>query len=304
MDRLACDRMFVAVLEAGSFAGAATRYKVSSGQASKMISRLETELGVQLIKRTTRALSSTEVGQAYYERVKLLLEEHDALDISVRSASQTPAGLLRLTAPISFGTVQLSPVLLDFARIYPSIRMDVSFSDRLVDLVEEGFDVAIRVASLTDSSLMARRLCHTRIVAVASPDYLAAYGEPANLQDLATRDCIIDTNFRDPHSWVFRDAQTHRAHAVKISGRLQFSNGEACKMAAENGLGIAYLPSFIVGESIRQGKLKRILSQCEPQRLDVYALYPRARHLAVKVRALVDFLVTRFHGEPVWDRGW
>ncbi|MCT4494033.1 LysR substrate-binding domain-containing protein [Bosea minatitlanensis] len=235
MDRLDCDRMFVAVLDTGSFATAARRLGVSSGQASKLVSKLETDLSVQLLKRTTRALSPTEVGQAYYERMKALLEEFDTLDASVRNASGAPAGRLRLTAPMSFGTLQLAPVLLDFARAFPDIQLDVGFSDRVVNLIDEGFDVAVRIGNPVDSSLIARKLYDARIVVVAASSYLERYGEPLRADDLVRHDCIIDSNFRDPLNWRFAPASAAGSTVIAVSGRLRFSNGETCLAAARAG---------------------------------------------------------------------
>ena len=206
MDRLDCDRMFVAVLESGGFSRAAARLGTSSGQASKLVSKLEADLGVQLLNRTTRALSPTELGQAYFEQIKRLLEEFDALDDSVRHASGKASGRLGLTVPMSFGTAQLAPVLIDFARAYPDIQLDVSFSDRVVNLVDEGFDVAVRVGNPSDTSLIARKLCPMRVVTAASPAYLGEKGEPLAPAQLADHDCIIDTNFREPLVWRFHAA--------------------------------------------------------------------------------------------------
>ncbi|GGC75566.1 LysR family transcriptional regulator [Chelatococcus reniformis] len=304
MDRLDCDRMFVAVLDAGSFAGAAQRLGTSSGQASKLVSRLEADLGVQLIKRTTRALSPTEVGQAYYERVKALLDEFDALDAAVRHASGTPAGRLRLTAPMSFGTIQLTPALLAFVQAFPAIQLEVSFSDSVVDLVDEGFDIAVRVGRTADSSLIARKLGEARVILVAAQSYLERKGTPQVPGDLAGHDCIIDTNFRDPTNWRFTGGSSGDMLTVAVTGRLRFSNGEACLAAAAAGLGIAYVPSFIAGPSIREGRLRRLLPGAESAPLGIHALCPPARHLALKVRALVDFLADRFRGPPEWESGW
>jgi DNA-binding transcriptional LysR family regulator len=304
LDRLSLDRLFVAVLETRSFIAASGRMGVSSGQASKMLSRLEADLGVQLIKRTTRALSPTEIGQVYYERVKVLLEERDALDASIRQTSGAPSGRLRITAPMSFGAIQLVPALLAFAEEYPGISLDVSFSDRLADLVEEGFDVAVRIGHLSDSSLIVRRLCDARIVTVAAPTYLTTYGVPLRPEELSQHTCIIDTNFRAPHIWSFRDDTSGQNIQVPVTGRIAFSNGEACLTAAERGLGIACLPSFIAGTKIREGKLTPLLRNFEPPTLGIHALYPPARHLAAKVRALSDFLLDYFRSRAKWDEGW
>lgn len=304
VDRISLDRLFVSVLETGSFVAASERMGVSSGQASKMLSRLETDLGVQLIKRTTRALSPTEIGQVYYERIKVLLEQRDELDASIRNTSGAPSGRLRITAPMSFGSAQLMPALLDFAERYPTLKFDVSFSDRLADLVEDGFDLAVRIGQLSDSSLIARRLCDARIVMVASPAYLEAHGTPTTPEDLTHHECIIDTNFRNPHSWPFRTQTSGQPLTIPVAGRITLSNGEACLMAAERGLGLALLPSFIAGPKLREGRLVALLRDAESPPLGVHALYPPARHLALKIRVLSDFLAEYFRGKPEWDEGW
>lgn len=297
MDRLDCDRMFVAVLETGSFTAAAARLGTSSGQASKLVSRLEAELGVRLLNRTTRAVAATEAGQAYFERVRVLLDEFDGLDLAIRNISDAPRGRLRLTAPVSFGTRTLVPALNAFAALYPEIALDVSFTDRLVDLVDEGFDLAVRVGRPVDSSLVARRLCGARVLPVAAPGYLAAHGRPAAPDELARHACILDTNFRDPGRWPFRDA-AGAAVSVEVSGRLRYSNTEACLAAAEAGLGIAYVPSFVAEPAIAAGRVERLLDRYETEPFAVFALYPHSRHLAAKVRVLVDFLAERFRDAP------
>jgi DNA-binding transcriptional LysR family regulator len=205
-----------------------------------------------------------------------------------------------VTAPLSFGTIQLTPRLLDFARAFPDIQLDVGFSDRMVNLVEEGFDMAVRIGRSTDSSLITRKLCDARIVLVASPEYLVARGRPATLDDLAAHDCIIDTNFRDPFDWSFNSPKGRIA--VTVTGRIRFSNGEACLAAAEAGLGIARVPSFIAGPRIREGRLVSLLPETEDLSHVIHAVYPPARHLALKVRVLVDFLANSFRGTPEWDR--
>jgi len=304
MQRLECERMFVAVMETGSFAKAAARLGTGSAQASKLVSRLESDLGVRLLNRTTRSLSPTEVGQAYLERIKLVLEELDALDEAVKNRSGTASGRLRLTVPMSFGTTQLAPAFIDFATQYPDIDLDVSFSDRVVNLVDEGFDAAVRIGTPADTSLIARKLCGARIVLAASADYLSRRGTPETPADLAGHDCIIDSNFRDPLVWHFGPDQSGEANMIKVAGRLRFSSADACLSAAEAGLGIARVPSFMAGPRIRAGRLKPLLRAFEDQALGISVLYPPNRHLATKVRVFVDFLVQRFQGEPAWDQGW
>ncbi len=299
MDRLACDRMFVAVMESGSFTAAAARLGTSSGQASKLVSRLEADLGVRLLNRTTRAVSPTEAGRAYFERVRALLEELDELDRSIRNQAQTPRGLLRVTAPLTFGVLELSPVLSAFAARYPEIGLDVHFTDRLVNLVDEGFDLAIRVGRPDDSSLVARRLCTVALHLVGAESYLAERGEPGHPAELRDHECIIDTNFRDPERWPFREADGTELR-VPVAGRIRYSNAAACVEAAAAGLGLACVPGFVAGEALAAGRVRRLLAAYEVEPFAIHALYPHSRHLAAKVRALVDFLTRHFRSR---DRG-
>lgn len=292
MDRLDCDRMFVAVLDTGSFAAAARRLGTSSGQASKLVARLEQDLGVRLLNRTTRAIAATEAGQAYYLRIRAILDELDTLDDEVKSRASAPRGRLRLTAPLTFGTRQLVPALNDFALLYPQIELDVGFTDRVVNLLDEGYDAAIRAGQVVDSSLIGRKLADMQTVVVASEAYLYTHGEPRRPTDLATHACIIDTNFRDPLIWRFRGPEG--AIAVNLTGRLRYSNAEACLQAAETGLGIANLPDFVAARSLAQGKVQSILTEFTEEFGGIHALYPPGRHLAAKVRLLVDFLAARF----------
>lgn len=299
MDRLACDRMFIAVVERHSLTAAAVKLGVSSGQASKLVSRLEEDLGVQLLHRTTRSVSTTEAGQAYYERIKSLLDDMDELDATIRSASGAPRGRLTMSVPITFGTQVLAPLLAEFAEAHPMIELDVSFSDRVVNLVEEGFDLALRIGTLRDSSLIARKLCPIRLVTTAAPAYLEQFGKPATPADVAGHACILDTNFTDSATWRFAYGTS-----VSIRGRLRFSNAEACAAAAAIGLGVVQGPSFVAGDRIRSGQLVPVLETFEPDPLALWAVYTTGRHLAAKVRVMVDFLIEQFADNPPWDQGW
>ena len=299
--------MFVAVMETGSFTAAAARLGTSSGQASKLVARLEAELGVRLLSRTTRAVSATEAGQAYFDRLRPLLDEFDNLDAAIRDASHAPRGRLRLTAPLTFGTMEIAPALNAFAAEFPEIELDIGFSDRVVNLVDEGYDMAVRVGRPDDSSMIARKLCDVRIVVVAAPAYLERRGAPRSPDDLARFDCIVDTNFREPGRWPFRGpagGQGGGQGSIEVAGRIRYSNTEACLSAAEAGLGIACVPAFVAGAALRAGRMRRVLQDFEPEPYGVHALYPHSRHLAAKVRVLVDFLVARYRGTPHWEEGW
>lgn len=298
MDRLDCDRMFVAVLDTGSFAAAARRLGTSSGQASKLVARLEQELGVRLLNRTTRAIAATEAGQAYYLRIRGILDEFDTLDDEVKSRASAPRGRLRLTAPLTFGTRQLVPALNDFALLYPQIELDVGFTDRVVNLLDEGYDAAIRAGQVVDSSLIGRKLADMRTVVVASEAYLYTRGEPRRPADLARHACIIDTNFRDPLSWRF--AEDGVQTSVPLTGRVRYSNAEACLRAAEMGLGIANVPDFVAARSLAEGRVRALLCDFAVPAGGIWVMYPPGRHLAAKVRVLVDHLADRFRGVADW----
>ncbi len=301
MDRIDAIRAFVTVADARSFAQAAHRLGISPAQMSKLVARLEDRLGARLLNRTTRDLSLTDVGRAYLERGRALIEEFDALDASVSDAAG-PSGVLKISAPVSFGQTELRPVLLDFAAAFPHLGLEVSFSDRTVNLVDESFDAAVRIGHLTDSSLVARKLAAVRLVTCASPDYLVRHGSPQEPEDLGSRENIIDLNRRD--SFVLNFGQGPNRNEVRIQGRLRFASADACTAAARAGFGIARVPAFVAAADLRAGLLRAVLCDFEPDPVPVHVVYPTARHLPAKVRALVDFLVTRFVGEPPWHQGW
>jgi DNA-binding transcriptional LysR family regulator len=285
MERLQAERMFVKVVETGSFAAAARRLGTSSGQASKLVSKLEADLGVKLLNRTTRALSLTEAGQAYADRMRAILESFDDLTTEVQNAAIAPRGRIRLTAPLSFGTVRLAPVLARFAAEYPEISLEVHFNDRIVNLVEEGFDAAVRVGRAMDGALVGRRLGSARMITVAGPRYLTLRGRPVIPADLARHDCILDLNNRDGWQWSYRDDTR-----VTVSGRLIFSNASACLAAVEEGLGIAQMPDFVATEALAAGRAVEVLADWSDIQLGIHALWPGRRHLPRKLRVLVDFM--------------
>lgn len=291
MDRLACDRMFVAVAEAGSFARAATRLATSPAQASKLVARLEADLGTRLLDRTTRSLSLTDAGRGYLDRIKGLLDEFDALDTAMREATSEPAGRLRITAPLAYGSMRLTPALLALAQTYPRLALDISFSDRIVHLVEEGFDAAIRIGDTGDTSLIARKLAEMTITVVAAPAYLASAAMITTPGDLVHHPCIIDSNFRSPLNWSFRDPGNGKGFAVEVAGRLRFSQAEACVEAARRGFGIARVPGFVAEGAIRQGDVVALLANYAPAPLPVNILYPPGRYIARKLRVSIDYLV-------------
>jgi DNA-binding transcriptional LysR family regulator len=301
MDRLDEISAFAAVADARSFTQGAKRLGVSGAQVSKLVARLEDRLGARLLNRTTRDVSLTDTGRAYLERARILLDDFASLEGSVRDEAG-PRGLLRVSAPIAFGAKQLDPALLDFAAAYPDVALEVFYADRVVNLVDEGFDVAVRIGHLTDSSLIARKLAPVHMVTCAAPVYLQAHGAPVAPADLARHEAIIDLNAREPYVWNF--GQDGECMETRVRGRLRFASAEACLEAAERGLGVARAPDFVAAERLREGRLTPLLCNFEPEVVHVHAVYPHARHLAAKVRAFVDFLASRFAGEPEWRRGW
>jgi DNA-binding transcriptional LysR family regulator len=301
VDRLDEVRLFVAVADALSFAGGARRMGVSPAQASKAIARLEDRLKARLLNRTTRDVSLTDTGRAYLERARELTDDFEALESSVRDVSG-PRGLLKVTGPTSFGSVELECVILEFARSYPEVSLEVSLTDRVTNLVEEGYDVAVRITRLSDSSLVARKLGDVRIVTCAAPDYLQREGAPLEPSELAHREAILDLNMADPSLWTF--GQGAGRTDVRVRGRLRLSNAEACLAAARYGFGIARAPAFAAAEDLRTGRLRTLLCNFEPEPMPIYAVYPHARHLSAKVRVFVDHLVRHFAGAPRWDQGW
>lgn len=301
MDRLDEINAFIAVADARSFTQAARRLEVSSAQVSKLVARLENRLGARMLNRTTRDVSLTDTGRAFLERARVIIEDFQSLESSVRE-EDGPRGLLRISAPVTFGAAELTPALLAFAAAYPEVSLDVFSTDRMVNLVEDGFDVAVRIGQLVDSSLVARKLAAVRIVTCAAPDYLTRTRTPLTPDDLAGHEAIIDTNVADPAVWRFGvDGQPHD---VRVQGRLRFSGARACVAAACAGFGVARTPAFAAAEDLRSGRLKALLCDFEPEPIHLHAVYPHARHLAPKVRAFVDFLARRYAGEPEWHKGW
>lgn len=299
MDRIVAMQTFVRVVEAGSFVRAAGQLNQSTTVASRLIAELETHLGTRLLNRTTRSLSLTDAGQAYYERCLALLADLEEAEALVGRQSHTPSGMLRLTAPIAFGAERLAGLLAGFREKYPQVTVDVSLSDRAVDLVEEGFDLALRISQELDPSLVARRLTTVRIICCAAPVYVQRAGMPAKPQDLQQHDCLIYTNTARPDEWTF-DGPTGRI-SVKVRGGWHANSGDLLRIAALAGEGIVCQPTFLIGDDLRTGRLVPLLPDYHLPDLTMYAVYPSRRHLSAKVRALVDYMVGQLGDPPAWD---
>jgi DNA-binding transcriptional LysR family regulator len=292
MDTMTRMQAFLAVVEAGGFSAAARRMAKSKALISKYVKDLEDELGVRLLNRTTRQLSLTEVGQAYFREAGEILQRIDDLADSVRDNHREPRGLLRVTAPRSFGDSELGEAIMEFLVREPRISVDLRLDDRFVDLVEEGFDVGIRITELADSSLIARRLAPFRSVLVASPAFLESQRPLASPADLTGAPAIVDTNYRGRTNWSFR-ADAGRT-TVTVAPRVEVNSPEVALQAALKGLGYARLPWFTARDPLAEGKLVRLLQDSEIESSGVYAVYPHRRHLSGKVRTFVDFLVGWF----------
>jgi DNA-binding transcriptional LysR family regulator len=298
MDRLAALQAFVQVAETRSFSAAARRLRSSKSAVSRQVSSLEAELGARLLHRTTRALALTEAGRGYFERASRILADLDEADRSVGALQAAPRGRLRVNAPMSFGFLHLAPAIPDFLARYPDVELDMIMNDRFVDLIDEGFDVAVRIGHLEDSSLVARRLAPVRRVVCASPGYLAARGTPASPDELKAHECLCYSNV--PREWRFATADG-RPWSVEVRGRLSTNNGDGLRVAALKGMGIINQPTFIVGGDLQSGTLVSLLDVFVPQDIALNAVYPHSRHLSPKVRTFVDFLAERFGPRPYWD---
>ena len=299
MDALTDIAVFVRVVERGSFTLAADDLALSRAVVSKYLSRLEDRLGARLLHRTTRRLSLTEAGAALFEASRGALERIEEAEAVVAQFQSKPRGRLRVSAPMSFGILHLGPAMADFARAYPEITLDVRLDDRFVNLVEDGFDVAVRIGALTDSSLVARKLAVTRALACASPAYLAEHGEPETPEDLATHNCLVYSYLAD--LWRFT-APDGREIPVAVKGSLRINNGIVLAEAAVAGHGILVTPSFYVAPLLRSGRLKQVLARYKVKEIGIHAVYPQRGHVPPKVRAFVDFLVQRFGRRPDWEK--
>lgn len=299
MDLYASMRVFTHVAEASGFTAASTRLGLSRAAVSKHIAQLESHLGGQLLQRTTRRVSLTEVGQTYYARCKQILEDVADAECIVTGLNTEPRGTLRLNAPMSFGIKQLAPLLNRFTLRYPQLQIDLSLNDRLVDVVEEGYDLVIRIAALKDSRLIARRLAPSRHIICAAPDYLDRYGRPETTDDLTQHQCLRYTYTKNSNEW--RLARRGTEQRVRITGPLLVNNGDAICAATESGAGIALLPTFIAGDAVRSGKLEVILRDYDCPTLGIYVVYSSSRHQSAKVRALIDFLAQEISDPPGWD---
>jgi len=302
LDRLTGLEVFAKVAAAGSLSAAARALGMSQTMVTKHIAALEARLGAKLFHRTTRRLSITEAGRSYLESSERILAEIEAADAAVAADRVEPRGMLRINAPVSFGTRQIAPLLAEFAARYPRTSVELGLNDRLVDLAEEGWDLAIRIGNLSDSSLIARRIAPCRIVVCAAPSYLEARGIPPTVSSLSAHNCLGYTlSQRTPvDRWTFG---ARGEVSVRVSGNLRANNGDALLAGALAGQGIIHQPSFIVADDLRAGRLVALtLDHPNVELGGIYAVYLPDRHPPAKVRAFIDFIAVRFAPDPPWDR--
>ncbi len=292
-------KSFIEVVESGGFNRAATKLGIAKSIVSRRVSRLEQELGVRLLSRTTRGISPTEAGLEFKVRGERILADLEEARDAVAQKGEGVVGRLRLSVPLSFGVKHVTPVLSALACRYPKLELDVSYSDRLADLIGDRFDAAIRIGAMQDSSLIARRIAPVRGAVVASPDYLARHGRPETADDLIRHECLIYTGQTNP-VWQFGSGK--RLVSMRPSGRLRSDSSEVLLQWAIVGLGIAYLPSFLVADAVESGSLVPLLQTLQSPRYGIFVVRPPGAHVPGKVRVLIDALVDRFGGEPDWDR--
>ena len=291
---------FARVVEAKSFSKAAERMRVSKSRVSKAVTKLERALHARLLNRSTRGLSLTEVGAAFYEHCSRIAAEAQEAVQAVSELHSEPRGVLKLTAPVAFGTLHVAPALPEFLALHPRLSIDMTITDRIVDLVEEGYDVAIRIVREPDLHLVARKLAPVRRVACATPEYFKRCGIPTTPRDLKRHNCLHYTHFSAQGEWHFKGP--HGDISVPLAGDLRINDDEALSQAVLGGLGVALLPTFIVGNELQSGRLQTVLSDYVPLERHIYAVHLPSVHLPPKIRAFVDFVRARFGPEPYWDR--
>ena len=301
MDRLTEMEAFATVVDQGGFTDAAKKMGISKSAVSKHVSSLEARLGARLLNRTTRRVSPTEIGLAYYDRARRVLNDAGEADALVTAMQSAPSGMLRVSVATDFGVNHLSPVLGEFLHSYPDITVNMVLNNRYVELISEGFDLAIRVGELEDSSLRARKLCEPHKRMLAAPAYFDQYGQPQKIDDLNEHKLLHYSNQASGNVWKVT-APSGEKRQVRTAGSLTVNDGQSLRNAASGGLGIAYLPSFLFAEPMRHGQLVDAIPELPMEVQGIYAIYPPGRYTQPKVRAFIDFLVDQFRdkGSDDW----
>lgn len=290
---------FARVVQAKGFSEAARRMGASKSRISKAIAKLERSLGARLLNRSTRGLSVTEAGAAFYEHCNRIIEEAEQATQVVNELHSEPRGVLKVTTSVAFGTLHVAPALTEFLGRYPDVKIDMTITDRIVDLVEEGYDIAIRIVREPPLNFVARELAPVRRVVCAIPEYFSEHGIPNTPHDLRQHNCLHYTHFSSQGEWHFTGPDGPMS--VPLSGDLRINDDEALSQAVLGGLGVALLPTFIIGDQLQSGRLQAVLSDYIPLERHIYAVYMQTIHLPAKVRAFVDFVRGRFSPPPYWD---
>ncbi|AWH35696.1 LysR family transcriptional regulator [Stenotrophomonas sp. ZAC14D1_NAIMI4_6] len=289
MDTLDAMRVFVAVVERNGFSAAAQALDMSTAGVTRQVAALEKRLSTRLLHRTTRRVSPTSAGAAYYAQCMRLLAEFDALEASIGAQALEPSGMLRINAPVSWGIARLGPLLAGYRQRFPQVELDLALSDRLVDMVEEGYDVAIRITREPSPALIARRLGQARITLCAAPSYLAARGTPRTPQDLEQHDCLGYSYWASGNQWPLQGPGGETR--VTVNSILQANNGDVLREAAIAGMGVILQPDFLLEDALADGRLVRVLPEWDVPAIGIFAVYTSRSHLAPKVRSFIDYLV-------------
>ncbi|XOV78291.1 MAG: LysR family transcriptional regulator [Aestuariibacter sp.] len=292
MDKIDTMRVFVVVARHGSFTNAARELNMPIQTVSKYVKSLESRLNVQLFDRTTRKVALNHTGKAYLDKCIALLETFDEVEADVTESHHTPKGKVRITAPTAFGEMHLLPVIGEFLKSYPQVSFDVELTNRKVRIVEEGFDIAVRIGMLADSGLIAKKLADTRLVVCASPTYLAECGEPLSPMELKHHNCLFDSNLNYGKSWVFN--QSGEDFRVEVEGNLICNTPTSIKNLALSHAGIGLCPLYVIKEDVVSGRLKVLFPQYEAFTFGIYALYPHRKHLSARIRIFIDYLAAKF----------
>ena len=301
MDRLTEMEAFATVVDQGGFTDAARKMGISKSAVSKHVSSLETRLGARLLNRTTRRVSPTEIGLAYYDRARRVLNDAGEADALVSSMQSAPSGLLRISVATDFGVNHMSPILGDFLVDYPDITVNMVLNNRFVELISEGFDLAIRIGEMEDSSLRARKLTETTKRLIAAPSYFEQFGRPEKIDDLNNHKLLHYSNQSAGNVWKLT-APSGEKRQVRTQGWLTVNDGQSLLNACVSGLGIAYLPSFLYADALRQGLVEEAMPELPKETQGIYAVYPPGRYTQPKVRTFIDFLVEAFKekGPEIW----
>jgi len=292
MDKLTSMRVFCRVVTRENFSQAARDLHISPAMVTKHIASLEEQLNIRLLNRTTRTVSTTEAGERYYLIARNMLADLEDAESSLAELGSRPTGTLKISAPIDFGVLSLAPAIAHYLNLYPEVKIDISYQDKRVNLVEEGFDLAIRIGKLSDSTLVAQRIMPQRMLCCAAPAYLEAHGSPLVPTDLRQHNCLTYTYSATNNEWLFQ--KNNESSAVRVSGRLNANNGRAIVAAAVEGVGIILKPEFMVRDALESGQLIQVLDQYEIPSNNVYAVYPHRQYLPAKMSSFIDFLKTHF----------